>query len=86
MPSIAGNLAGRLDTALELLGKLLGVVQLQANSVLPLLRAAGQVLTADGLHILQIKSLGVTGPSHLSRIPLTAAPGAIWLLPRAFHA
>jgi hypothetical protein len=43
---------------LELLGKLLGMVQLQANSVLPLLRAVGQVFTVEGLDILQIKSIG----------------------------
>jgi hypothetical protein len=60
IPSIVNLLAGRLDTSLELLGKLLGVVQLQANSVLPLLRAASQVLTVEGLQVLQLKSIGVS--------------------------
>ncbi len=51
-------LASRLESVLELLGKLLGVVQLQANLVLPLLRTACQVLTVEGLDILHVKSVG----------------------------
>lgn len=38
---------------------LLGVVQLQANMVLPLLRTACQVLTVEGLDILHVKAVGL---------------------------
>ena len=54
-----GALVGRLATALELAGGLLGAVALQPNSVLPLLRAACQALTVDdGLDTLQVKCIG----------------------------
>ncbi len=73
------TLASRLESVLELLGKLLGVVQLQANMVLPLLRTACQNLTVEGLDILHVKSVGpclapslfyhllacTSGPQHL---------------------
>lgn len=58
IPEAVGMLAGRLESVVELLGKLLGVVQLQPNMVLPLLRTACQVLTVEDLHVLQIKSVG----------------------------
>jgi len=51
-------LTGRIDAALELLGSLLGVVQIQPNLVLPLLRTAGQVLTVEGVSMLHIKAIG----------------------------
>ncbi|CAL8470720.1 g10262 [Coccomyxa elongata] len=59
VPGAVDTLASRLESVLELLGKLLGVVQLQANMVLPLLRTACQVLTVEGLDILHVKSVGL---------------------------
>ncbi|BDA45698.1 Nipped-B-like protein [Coccomyxa sp. Obi] len=59
VPGAVDTLASRLESVLELLGKLLGVVQLQANMVLPLLRTACQVLTVEGMDILQVKSVGL---------------------------
>ena len=51
-------LAGRLTVALELLGQLLAAVQLQASTVLPLLRTINQTLTVQGLELLQVKAIG----------------------------
>ena len=52
-------LAGRLTVALELLAQLLGAVQLQPNTVLPLLRTVSQILTVQDLQMLQVKAIGV---------------------------
>ena len=58
IPSAVGALAGRLTVALELLAQLLAAVQLQASTVLPLLRTISQTLTVQGLELLQVKAIG----------------------------
>ncbi|CAK0782901.1 hypothetical protein CVIRNUC_006096 [Coccomyxa viridis] len=57
IPPAVGALAGRLTVALELLAQLLAAVQLQASTVLPLLRTISQTLTVQGLELLQVKAI-----------------------------
>jgi hypothetical protein len=58
VPEAVGILAGRLAAGLELAAALLGAVALQPSAVLPLLRAAAQLLTVDSLATLQVKCIG----------------------------
>lgn len=67
-----GVLGGRLAAALELAGALLGAVALQPSAVLPLLRAAAQLLTVDGLATLQVKCIGAR-----TRFPLWHQHGLV---------
>ena len=62
IPPAVGALAGRLTVALELLAQLLAAVQLQASTVLPLLRTISQTLTVQGLEMLQVKAIGRPPP------------------------
>jgi hypothetical protein len=83
IPDAVGLLTGRLESVLELLGKLLGVVQLQPNMVLPLLRTACQILTVEDLHVLQIKSVGVHPLARLTLLfqPCLPSTGCGWPMP-----
>lgn len=69
IPAEVDALAGRLTVALELLAQLLGAVQLQPSIVIPLLRTVSQVLTVQGLNLLQVKALGVAPFLHLHADP-----------------
>jgi len=81
IPAVVEVLAGRLESVLELLGKLLGVVQLQASMVLPLLRTALQILTVKDLHLLQIKAVGARARGHCM---IPCSPDTCIILEREF--
>jgi len=49
---------GRVEAALDALGGLLAAVPLPAHVLGPLLRAAAQALTVEGLPVLQVKAVG----------------------------
>lgn len=68
MPGAARAVQARLEGLLQLVGALLQSVQLQASTVLPLLRVACQSLTVTGVDLLQIKAAGTAasqGPAVL---------------------
>ena len=77
IPAEVDALAGRLTVALELLAQLLGAVQLQPNLVLPLLRTVSQVLTVQGLSMLQVKAIGVAQHLQCSSIQRFCIPGSL---------
>ena len=55
-PQAVGQVCGRLETALGLAADLEARVQLQGPLLIPLLRAAGSVLTVASLPVLQVKA------------------------------
>lgn len=59
---------------LQLLGTLMTVVQMQHNTLLPLLRVACQALTVEGLDLLQIKAAGEPCPALAGTLIAAAAP------------
>ena len=70
IPREVDALAGRLTVALELLAQLLGAVQLQPSTVLPLLRTVSQILTVQDLKMLQVKAIGVAPYHQQGSLPL----------------
>lgn len=51
-------LLGRLETLLQLLGSLLGVVHLDAGILLSLIRTVAQALTIAHIDLLHLKAVG----------------------------
>ena len=58
VPSTSRGIQSRLEVILQLIAQLMSVVQLQQNTLLPMLRVACQTLTVQGLDLLQIKAAG----------------------------
>ena len=56
-PAVAA-LGARLESVLELLAQLITIIKPPANSLLPVLRVAGQALTLQKHELLQLKATG----------------------------
>ena len=61
-PHAVGLICGRLETVLGLAADLAVRVQLQGPVLIPLIRAAGAVLTISSLPVLQVKAASACPP------------------------